>query len=80
MLNLLESSEDLNSTWREWNSVCYFNFQKVWQGFKPKAVFKKLSHHGIGEKCLVLVPYRWLGDKKSKIELKGHSSEWQKII
>ena len=57
MLNLLESFEDLNSTWIEQNSGCYFDFQKVWQAFKLKAVFKKLSHHGIGEQCLVLAPY-----------------------
>lgn len=71
MLNLLESFEDLNSTWIERNSGCYFDVQKVWQAFKPKAVFKKLSHHGIGEQCLVLALYPWLGGKKQKNTARG---------
>lgn len=81
MLNLLESFEDLNSIWIEWNSGCYFGFLKVWQAFKHKAVFlKKNESPWIGEQCLVLAPYPWFGDKKQKIELKGHFSEYQKII
>lgn len=83
MLNLLKSFEDLNSTWIERNSGCYFDFQKLWQAFQPKAVFKKLSHPGIGERYLVLAPDPWLGGKKQQqkqIEQKGHFSQWQKRI
>lgn len=71
MLNLLESFGDLNSAWIQRSSGCYFDFQKVWQAFKPKAFFKKLESPWDWGAVFSPAPYPGFGDKKQKNRMKG---------